>query len=478
MNPKLFVSYSWSSEGHGQRVIELATSLRESGIDVILDKWDLKEGNDANAFMEKMVTDPEINKVILICDKKYAEKADHRKGGVGTETQIISPEIYAKQDQNKFVAVIAELDENGKPYLPVFYKSRIYIDLTDTERYSVNYDQLLRWIYDKPLFVKPELGTMPSFLDEKVPINLGTTSNYRRAIDSLKNNRPNIKPALREYFNSFVKGFDQFRITERKGEFDDQVIESIEKYIPYKNELVDLFNVIAQYSNTRENQQLIQRFFEDLIPFLDRPESVQSWNEADFDNYKYMIHELYIFLIATFLKNEAFDAVAYFIHTPYLIKKSGEYARNSNVTYTIFRSYLKSLEYRNQRLNLRQLSLHANLLNQYSKSSGFHFEEIMQADFVLYMNDCIEITRTGAHLDWYPYSLLYVGYSHSAFEIFARSEVSEYFDTVKPILGIKTKTDLEAVWDGMQKGTIHIPRWEHHSITPKSLIGYDKLATR
>lgn len=38
MNPKLFISYSWSSEEHGQWVINLATSLRESGVDVILDK--------------------------------------------------------------------------------------------------------------------------------------------------------------------------------------------------------------------------------------------------------------------------------------------------------------------------------------------------------------------------------------------------------------------------------------------------------
>ena len=49
--PKLFISYSWSSPDHEQWVVKLATELRESGIDVILDKWDLKEGHDAHAFM-------------------------------------------------------------------------------------------------------------------------------------------------------------------------------------------------------------------------------------------------------------------------------------------------------------------------------------------------------------------------------------------------------------------------------------------
>ena len=38
--PKVFISYSWSSPEHEQFVLDLATQLRESGIDAILDKWD------------------------------------------------------------------------------------------------------------------------------------------------------------------------------------------------------------------------------------------------------------------------------------------------------------------------------------------------------------------------------------------------------------------------------------------------------
>jgi TIR domain len=81
-SPKLFISYSWSNPDHEAWVLQLATELRESGVDVILDKWDLKEGHDANAFMEKMVSDPSIQKVALICDKMYAEKTDGRRGGL------------------------------------------------------------------------------------------------------------------------------------------------------------------------------------------------------------------------------------------------------------------------------------------------------------------------------------------------------------------------------------------------------------
>jgi hypothetical protein len=110
-------------------VANLATELRENGVDVILDKWDLREGHDAIAFMEQMVTDPEIKKVILVCDKEYADKTDGRSGGVGTEAQIISSEIYEKQSQNKFAAIVVERDDDGRLYLPAYYRSRIYIDL-------------------------------------------------------------------------------------------------------------------------------------------------------------------------------------------------------------------------------------------------------------------------------------------------------------------------------------------------------------
>ena len=60
----------------------------------MLDVYDLKEGHDKYAFLEKMVTDPEVSHVLVICDKAYEEKANARNAGVGTESQIISKEVY------------------------------------------------------------------------------------------------------------------------------------------------------------------------------------------------------------------------------------------------------------------------------------------------------------------------------------------------------------------------------------------------
>ena len=162
--------------------------------------------------MEKMVTDEDIKKVILVIDQQYTEKADKRQGGVGTETQIISSEVYESVDQNKFVAVVAGKDLAGKTLLPVFYKSRIYIDLSDDELYSKNFEQLLRWVYDKPINVKPEIGKTPDFLTEENAVSIGTSASYSRAIDSLKNNRPNVHGTLTEYFTLFAENLSLIHI--------------------------------------------------------------------------------------------------------------------------------------------------------------------------------------------------------------------------------------------------------------------------
>ena len=67
--PKIIISYSWTSETHTQWVADLGENLASDGVEVVLDQWDLEEGHDLNAFMEKMVNDPTINRVIIISDR-------------------------------------------------------------------------------------------------------------------------------------------------------------------------------------------------------------------------------------------------------------------------------------------------------------------------------------------------------------------------------------------------------------------------
>jgi hypothetical protein len=478
--PKLFISYCWSNTDHEEWVLRLGSELRESGVDVILDKWDLKEGHDANAFMEKMVTDEEIKKVILVIDEKYSEKANKRSGGVGTETQIISAEVYESVEQNKFVAVIANRDEEGNAKLPVFYKSRIYIDLSDEDLYGKNFEQLLRWVYDKPLNIKPELGNKPVFLEEDESITIGTSVAFRRMIEAVKSARPHAHGALLEYFNVLSAGIGKFRIepSNEVNDFDQKVVNSIVNAMPIHNELIEVFSTLAQYDTNKGTIPVIHKFFESLIKYLDRPEGVNNYREWDWDNLKFIVHECFLLCITIFLKYERFDVVEHLLTQRYFEEESPRTGQSKMRSYGIFRNHLTSLDHRNSRLNLRRLSLHADMLKERCSDSGISFEQVMQADFVLYVAKAMHDIREDRRQEWWPETLLFKSFRGGTFEIFLRAESQEYFDKLIGILGIKSKSDLDIFAQAIKDQTILVPKWDFDKIAPLELMNFEQLCSR
>jgi TIR domain len=267
--PKLFISYCWSSPEHERWVLQLAEGLVSQGIDVILDKWNLLPGHDAHAFMESMVTDPTVTKVVMICDEKYKSKSNNRSGGAGIEAQIITPELYRKSAQDKFVAVVKEKDDEGAALVPTYYKGRIFIDLSDAATYSEEYDKLIRWAWDQPLYVKPTLGKKPQFLDgNNSSIKLNTSVQLRRARDCIRNDRSNAVQALGEYFDNLSSEMKRFSIEYNGDKFDDLVVSNIEDFLPYCNDIVELFMMIAMYRKDQESSEIVHRFFEKILPFI------------------------------------------------------------------------------------------------------------------------------------------------------------------------------------------------------------------
>lgn len=474
--PKLFISYSWSSPDHEEWVITLARQLRESGVDVILDKWELREGNDSITFMEKMVTDPTISKVAVISDKTYAEKADGRAGGVGTETQIISKEVYERQDQEKFVAVLPERDVNGDPYLPTYYKGRIYIDLSESERYEENFEKLVRWIFNKPIHVKPAIGAAPSYLLEAETISLGTTPIHRRLLEALRNGKPNTLGTTNEFLRTFAENLDRFRMkvdSNSVDKFHELIAINIEQFGPSRTEFVLTIQALSQYGISKDTIHLVHRFFERAGQYMHRPQGVNTHHMFDFDNYKFIVHELYLYTVAILLRDEHFELVSELLSTPYYFGENWRGGVAEAVSYTEIREYMHSFQHRNDQL-ARQ-SARADLLKANAEKSSVDFRHIMQADFVLYVRSAI---KSQSYTDWWPESCLYATHTYNPFEIFARSVSTKYFDRVKQVLAIDTKEEIQPLLDKLLEDRRNIPKWDWDALDVKVLTGFDRLCAR
>lgn len=155
--PRVFISYSWDDEQHKDWVLSLATRLRQDGIDVRLDRWELRLGKDRTLFMERAIAESDY--VLLICTPTYADKANKRERGVGWEALIITGALAEVIDQHKFIPVLRSGDWNIS--VPGWMKTRLGVDLRDDSNED-DYQGLLRELHGE-LLVAPPIGQRPDF---------------------------------------------------------------------------------------------------------------------------------------------------------------------------------------------------------------------------------------------------------------------------------------------------------------------------
>lgn len=140
--PTAFISYSWEDEEHKKWVKTLASKLREDGVDVKLDQWEVVPGDQLPSFMEKSIR--EINYVLIICTPKYKRKSDNREGGVGYEGDIITGEVFKNQNHRKFIPILRK--GNLEESFPSWISGKYYVDLSKLANVESNYKDLITTI--------------------------------------------------------------------------------------------------------------------------------------------------------------------------------------------------------------------------------------------------------------------------------------------------------------------------------------------
>jgi len=454
--PKVFISYSWSNEKHMDWVLQLAADLRANGVDAILDKWHLKEGQDAYAFMERMVTDPDVGKVVVVCDRKYVERSDSRQGGVGAESQIMSSELYGKVDQTKFVAISRERDKNNRALLPTFFRSRIYIDLSEDADFGRGFEQLLRWSFDKPFYVEPELGPPPSFLDDQsAPVIARALPLERMLRDPSADPRAIVNATvsfLREVSASTTAFPVRFVPDEPK---DEAVFRAIEGLGPVLTRLLALVERAVLVDDHGTVQIAYHDYLEHVIPCLEAGPT--QWSG---DPTRFYAHFAFVAFFAILLRNRKLDQAKAFLETPFVKDEVRGFTAKS-VNYDIFRTHLRSLEARDQRLSLRRLSLHADLIKQICDTIGFAFRDFIEADFVLYVRGAAlgDEDRLRYYRGWWPISSLYVSDVDGALPLFVRAERPPMRDELLSLLGIDGRGMLERLVTRYKSGDLRPPEW-------------------
>lgn len=162
-HPRVFISYTRFDKNNEKWVTSLTEMLRKNGIDARLDIYHLKPGFDLPQWMTNEVI--MADKVLLICDKHYVDKANFRKGGVGWETMIIQGDMLAQGENNqKYIAICRE--ETVDDAIPLYLKSKYVLDWGKSiEVDSSKLNELIMYIFECDL--EPELGPIPDFVRKR-----------------------------------------------------------------------------------------------------------------------------------------------------------------------------------------------------------------------------------------------------------------------------------------------------------------------
>jgi CheY-like chemotaxis protein len=177
ITPKVFISYSHDNSEHTEWVYSIACRLVESGVDIVLDQWDLQLGSNLMQFMENGLTDSD--RVLVICTDNYNRKSNEGIGGVGYEKIILTAGLFAAQDSRKFIPCIRGVSTKSKT--PIFLSGQNYIDFSDNDKFEERFKLLLHELFGVPLRPKPPLGENPFIASAKqnVPNILAKTTETR-----------------------------------------------------------------------------------------------------------------------------------------------------------------------------------------------------------------------------------------------------------------------------------------------------------
>ena len=433
-------------------VVQLASGLKTNGVDVILDRWRLREGQDAHAFMETMVSDSSIRKVVVICDKTYAEKSVGRMGGVGTESSIMSSEIYGRSDQTKFVAICREKDEFGKAYLPVFFQSRLYIDLSEQADYAAGFEQLLRWCHDEPLYLEPEIGRKPTFsVDASIESQKSARDFTRVSTTVAADPRVVVRSAV-SYIRSLAATHSNLVTIEDSSSapLEDLIFDKIESFSGTFSVIRGVLEDTLSLDVDDQLPAAVHEYLETLISFFDTGPT--TWAA---DATKFFAHFVFLQTVSSLVRVRKLKSLGRFLDEPFLKRRPNSYAAKS-VTYEHLRIHIESLDARSQKTGQRRLSPQADLIKNICERMGQSFGEIIEADFLVFLRDAFDSNPDRIYYHWYPITLLYIGESDGALPLFVRAQQQALKEELISVLGIASDNQVIDFRSRLKSGAVKV----------------------
>lgn len=262
----VFISYAYEPEILKEKTHRLAEKLLKEGIPVVLDKYDLRIGNDIDRFMSEISNSEKYNYVLVICTSKYKAKADRLRGNVGKEATSIGKLINNNPFQEVVVPVIFEKTDDIAQILPnIFPRNTYWVDLSENDDFeNANFRKLLDHLRGLHPFKpkKSQIEILSSYSETELP---GAPDNVKGEVF-----QGFIRPIVQECISSIDSMLSAgiwFELSNQKVALE-KLYEQMSKYdehMPDVNLITTAYSTMWEYKRTREDHEEALKVIEKAI---------------------------------------------------------------------------------------------------------------------------------------------------------------------------------------------------------------------
>ncbi len=253
---------------------------------------------------------------------------------------------------------------------------------------------------------------------------------------------------------------------------DELVLNSINTMMNLRNDFIAIMSVIFKYGYCID-LEVIKKFLENLIRFQFPLEGQGVHYEVEYDNYKFLMYELVLYLIAVMLKYEKYNEASFIINSSYFYRESNrsplEYKNIS-----VFNCPIVSLDrIRKNRLQLNRTCITADIIKVRSIYPGVGFEDIVDVDCILSITTAME-DKDGYMMDiWYPKCNIYTSYRRN--ELFKKMISKRHFEKVKVLLKVNTADEFKDIIKQVIEKSYKVGYSAIYNVN--SLINLEKICT-
>lgn len=231
------------------------------------------------------------------------------------------------------------------------------------------------------------------------------------AVEAVENQKPNRRVAVRAELAAILKALDAAQPTiTSKGGTTEEFLRALSATQPTIARFSRLAEVVAVMNDEDMATELFVWFGQVLERYSHPRGFSGAFNDADFDFFRFLGHELFVTLFAFLVREQSWNVVSRILNEPIPVKYLRRDDGPGNAEWWDVCRHVRILGGESQRRE--RLSYHGDLLRE-RHSTGelaaiLPFDEFSDADFFLYLRSLLPDEEFTGNFHWRPWSALWL----------------------------------------------------------------------